>query len=73
PEGRPVLGASLGGAARAALLADLARRPQDYVGREVAHLSTMPVVADGRLVARPFTLRVFAARGADGAWTVLPG
>ncbi|NIJ65521.1 putative circularly permuted ATP-grasp superfamily protein/putative alpha-E superfamily protein [Sphingomonas leidyi] len=73
PEGRPVLGSALQGEARAALRADMARRPQDYVGQEVAHLSTMPVVAEGRLVARPFTLRVFAARGADGAWTVLPG
>ena len=33
----------------------------------------MPVVAEERLAPRPFTLRVFAARGADGAWTVLPG
>jgi len=73
PEGRPVLGSALQGEARAALRADMARRPQDYVGQEVAHLSTMPVVAEGRLAARPFTLRVFAARGADGAWTVLPG
>ncbi|MEP9358717.1 circularly permuted type 2 ATP-grasp protein [Sphingomonas sp. KR3-1] len=73
PEGKPVLGSALSGEARAALLADMARRPQDYVGQEIVHLSTMPVVADDRLAARPFTLRVFAARGADGAWTVLPG
>ncbi|MDH4742616.1 circularly permuted type 2 ATP-grasp protein [Sphingomonas sp. CBMAI 2297] len=73
PEGKPVLGSALQGEARAGLLADMARRPQDYVGQEVLHLSTMPVVAEGRLAARPFTLRVFAARGADGAWTVLPG
>jgi uncharacterized circularly permuted ATP-grasp superfamily protein/uncharacterized alpha-E superfamily protein len=69
----PVLGASLSGEARAALLADMSRRPQDYVGQEVVHLSTMPVVAEDRLAARPFTLRVFAARGADGQWAVLPG
>ena len=37
-------GAALDGAARAALLADLARRPQDYVGQEEVRLSTMPVV-----------------------------
>ncbi|NYT41402.1 circularly permuted type 2 ATP-grasp protein [Sphingomonas sp. R-74633] len=73
PGGAPVLGASLTGEARAALLADLTRRPQDYVGQEVVHLSTMPVVAEDRLAARPFTLRVFAARGADGNWEVLPG
>ncbi len=72
PDG-PALGNDLTEAARAALLADLARRPQDYVGREVVRLSTMPVVAGDGLEPRPFILRVFAARGADGKWTVLPG
>ncbi len=67
------LGSAVTGEARDALLADMARRPQDYVGQEVAHLSTMPVVAEDALTPRPFTLRVFAARGADGEWTVLPG
>lgn len=60
-------------ASRADLLADLARRPQDYVGQEEVRLSTTPVVVGDRLEARPFTLRTFAARGADGEWTVLPG
>lgn len=73
PDGGAAHGADLDAGQRAALLADLARRPQDYVGQEVARLSTMPVVADQDLVARPFILRVFAARGADGEWTVLPG
>ncbi len=73
PGGKAALGASLDAEARATLLADLARRPQDYVGQEVVRLSTMPVVAEDRLAPRPFTLRVFAARGADGGWTVLPG
>ncbi|HEX4695652.1 circularly permuted type 2 ATP-grasp protein [Sphingomonas sp.] len=72
PDGA-VQGADLSREARAALLADLAKRPEDYVGQEVVRLSTMPVVADSELVARPFTLRVFAARGLDGGWTVLPG
>ena len=69
----PRPGAEITGAARAALLDDMARRPQDYVGQEVIRLSTMPVVTDDGLAARPFTLRVFAARGADGSWSVLPG
>ena len=56
-----------------ALLADLARRPQDYVGQEVVRLSTMPVVIGDRLEPRPFTLRVFAARDGDGSWQVMPG
>ena len=73
PGGETVVGADLDPAARAALVADMARRPQDYVGQEVVRLSTMPVVTEDRLVARPFTLRVFAARGADGAWAVMPG
>ena len=73
PDGRPVLGASLSPEARAALMADLQRRPQDYVGQEIVHLSTMPMVQDGALTPRPFTLRAFAARDASGAWTVLPG
>lgn len=71
--GKAVPGAELSGALRQRLLDDLARRPQDYVGQEVVRLSTMPVVAGDALVARPFTLRVFAARGADGRWEVLPG
>lgn len=65
--------ADLSPEARATLDADLARRPQDYVAQEVVRLSTMPVVADGALAPRPFVLRVFAARGADGGWHVLPG
>ena len=73
PEGNAALGSTITGEARAALLADMARRPQDYVGQEVVRLSTMPVVADDSLAPRPFTLRVFAARGADGQWIVLPG
>jgi uncharacterized circularly permuted ATP-grasp superfamily protein/uncharacterized alpha-E superfamily protein len=72
PDG-PMLGSALSGEARALLLADMARRPQDYVGQEVVRLSTMPVVSDEALVPRPFTLRVFAARDAEGRWTLLPG
>ncbi len=73
PGGKAVLGASLRPDARAALLADMERRPQDYAGQEVVCLSTMPVVAEGELAPRPFTLRVFAARGSDGSWCVMPG
>lgn len=72
PDGA-VLGSTITGAAREELLADMARRPQDYVGQEIVRLSTMPIVSDDGLAPRPFTLRVFVARGADGGWTVLPG
>ncbi len=57
----------------AELRAAMKRRPHDYIGQEVVQLSTMPVVQEGQLVPRPFTLRVFAARAADGHWTVMPG
>jgi uncharacterized circularly permuted ATP-grasp superfamily protein/uncharacterized alpha-E superfamily protein len=73
PTDSPVAGSDLDAAQRTALRADLARRPQDYVGQEIVRLSTMPVVAGDTLVSRPFTLRVFAARGPDGRWVVLPG
>ena len=73
PDGVARPGTEITGPARDALLADMQRRPQDYVGQEVVCLSTMPVVTDDGLAARPFTLRVFAARGADGGWTVMPG
>jgi uncharacterized circularly permuted ATP-grasp superfamily protein/uncharacterized alpha-E superfamily protein len=73
PDGRGVLGGALDPPARAKLLAGIARRPQDYVGQEVVRLSTMPAVAGGKLIARSFTLRVFAARDGSGNWTVMPG
>jgi len=72
-DGAAVLGSDMSDAQRAALLEDFERRPQDYVGREVVRLSTMPVVGEDGLAARPFTLRVFAARRPDGGWHVLPG
>jgi uncharacterized circularly permuted ATP-grasp superfamily protein/uncharacterized alpha-E superfamily protein len=69
----PVLGASLDAEQRRALAAAMTLRPQDYVGQEVAQLSTMPTGCGDRLEPRPFTLRIFAARGSDGQWNVLPG
>ncbi|SNS64047.1 Uncharacterized conserved protein, circularly permuted ATPgrasp superfamily [Sphingomonas laterariae] len=73
PDGRPVLGADLSPAARAELAEGLRRRPQDYVGQEVVHLSTAPTLVDNMLVPCPFTMRVFACRDADGQWTIMPG
>ncbi|ODP39737.1 circularly permuted type 2 ATP-grasp protein [Sphingomonas turrisvirgatae] len=72
-DGAAVLGSNMPPDQRAALVADFARRPQDYVGREVVRLSTMPVITESGLAGRPFTLRVFAARGPQGEWHVLPG
>jgi uncharacterized circularly permuted ATP-grasp superfamily protein/uncharacterized alpha-E superfamily protein len=43
-----------------------------YVGQEPVRLSTAPVYAEGKIEPRPITLRVYAARTADG-WTIMPG
>ncbi|MBK5264336.1 MAG: circularly permuted type 2 ATP-grasp protein, partial [Alphaproteobacteria bacterium] len=72
-DGQPRLGASLDAAERVALVEAIKRRPQDYIGQEVVRLSTMPALMNGGLGARPFTLRVFAARNKDGKWCVMPG
>ena len=77
PRGLCAKGARLGSTfedtERAALLADMSMRGVDYVGQEVVKLSTLPTVGPSGLESRPFTLRVFAARDADGAWSVMPG
>ena len=54
------------------LLARISERPADFVGQEVARLSTMPVLRDDRLQPAPFVLRVFATATADG-FSVMPG
>ncbi|MEW6643238.1 MAG: circularly permuted type 2 ATP-grasp protein [Pseudomonadota bacterium] len=69
---RNLLGADLAPAARAQVKAAIAARGLDYVGQEVVRLSTAPVFQDGKLVPRPFVLRVFAAATPDG-WQVMPG
>jgi uncharacterized circularly permuted ATP-grasp superfamily protein/uncharacterized alpha-E superfamily protein len=69
----PVPGASLDARQRAALAEAMRRRPMDYCGQEIVHLSTTPAMIGDRLVPRPFTLRAFVARGTNGEWTVMPG
>ncbi|MGJ3626546.1 circularly permuted type 2 ATP-grasp protein [Sphingomonas sp. MMS24-JH45] len=71
---RATSGADLDAEARAAFLADMDRRPQDYVGQaDSPPASTMPAPPRDRLEPRPFTLLVFAARDGNGRWQVLPG
>ncbi len=54
-------------------LADwIARNGHRLVGQEAVTLSTTPAWQDGRLVPRPMTIRVLAARTATG-WTFMPG
>ncbi|MFT4257277.1 MAG: circularly permuted type 2 ATP-grasp protein [Pseudoxanthomonas sp.] len=54
----------------------LLRRLQDdganWVAQEAVTLSTTPTWIDGRLEPRPFVLRAFVARTAQG-WAVMPG
>ena len=69
---RLAVGAELGEAERAALKAQIATRGLDYVGQEVVRLSTMPRWEKGKLVPRPFVLRVYVAATPDG-WKVMPG
>lgn len=68
-----VAGADLDPAERTALFEAMRRRPMDYCGQEIVHLSTTPAIIDGQIVPRPFTIRAFVARTADGGWTVMPG
>jgi uncharacterized circularly permuted ATP-grasp superfamily protein/uncharacterized alpha-E superfamily protein len=67
-----VVGAELAADERAALRAAIETRGIDYVGQDVVRLSTTPRWEDGRLVPRPFVLRVYAAATPNG-WRVMPG
>ena len=69
---RGVVGAELSPAERAALRAAIETRGVDYVGQDIVQLSTTPRWEQGRLVPRPFVLRVYAAATPDG-WRVMPG
>ena len=68
----PRLLADLEADEREALRAAMQKRPMDFVGQEVVHLSTTPTIRDGKLQPSPFILRVYAARTADG-WRIMQG
>src|SRR5215472_11167286 len=68
----PVLASQLPKAERERLVAAINERGIDFVGQELVRLSTTPVWDQGRIVPRPFVLRVFAAATPQG-WTVMPG
>ncbi|MGH1353995.1 MAG: circularly permuted type 2 ATP-grasp protein [Thalassovita sp.] len=48
------------------------RENANLVAQEAVTLSTTPAYADGRLQARPMTVRVFMARTPNG-WSIMPG
>lgn len=66
------LGGAFRGAARQSVEAWLDEDGANLVGQQAVTLSTTPAWEDGRLVPRPMTVRVFAARTPQG-WTVMPG
>ena len=68
----PSLLADLPAEQQQSLLAQMRRRPNDFVGQEVVRLSTTPTLRDGRLEAAPFVLRVYAARTPTG-FKIMPG
>jgi len=68
----PRIGATLGPAARADLVASIRARPWDWVAQEVGGMSTVPVWTRGRLDPQNMMLRVFAVAGERG-WAVMPG
>jgi uncharacterized circularly permuted ATP-grasp superfamily protein/uncharacterized alpha-E superfamily protein len=68
----PVLAGELSAAERERLIAAINERGIDFVGQELVRLSTTPVWESGRIVPRPFVLRIFAAATPDG-WTIMPG
>ncbi|MBV8474698.1 MAG: circularly permuted type 2 ATP-grasp protein [Hyphomicrobiales bacterium] len=69
---RGVVGAELSARERDALRAAIETRGVDYVGQDLVRLSTTPRWEQGRLVPRPFVLRVYVAATPDG-WRVMPG
>jgi len=70
--GAGALGATLDPARRERVAQAIADRGIDYVVQEAVTLSTMPVWRESRLEPRPFSLRLFLAKGARG-WHVMPG
>src|SRR5436305_8045757 len=72
PGAGPALAPGLSAPERERLKAAIEHRGIDFVGQELVRLSTMPVWDEGRIVPRPFVLRMFAAATQDG-WTVMPG
>ena len=70
--GRSVLGSTFLENAKLSITDWLANDGSGLVGQEAVTLSTTPAYVDGKLVPRPMSLRVFAARTRDG-WQIMPG
>ena len=70
--GESVLGSSLRATAKTSIADWLTSDGAKLVGQEVVTLSTTPAWVNGKLTPRPMSLRVFAARTANG-WQIMPG
>ncbi|MBB6483809.1 circularly permuted type 2 ATP-grasp protein [Rhizobium lusitanum] len=70
--GQSVLGSTLRSTARDSIADWLASEGYKLVGQEVVTLSTTPAWVNGKLIPRPMSLRVFAARTENG-WQIMPG
>jgi uncharacterized circularly permuted ATP-grasp superfamily protein/uncharacterized alpha-E superfamily protein len=70
--GRSVLGSTLRSTAKESIADWLKTDGRKLVGQEVVTLSTTPAWVGGKLVPRPMSLRVFAARTEKG-WQIMPG
>jgi uncharacterized circularly permuted ATP-grasp superfamily protein/uncharacterized alpha-E superfamily protein len=71
-DGVTVLGSSLDGGERAALVERITTDGAAFAGQEAVTLSTTPVFVGGSLEPRPASLRVYLARTPQG-WTAMPG
>ncbi|SDG52450.1 circularly permuted type 2 ATP-grasp protein [Pelagibacterium luteolum] len=70
--GETLAAAELDTKARADLLARIEADPKAFAAQEAVKLSTAPVYVGDALEPRPVTLRVYAARTANG-WSIMPG
>ncbi|OCI92135.1 hypothetical protein A6U85_21940 [Agrobacterium sp. 13-626] len=70
--GQSVLGSTLRTTAKESITDWLVKDGQKLVGQEVVTLSTTPAWVNGKLIPRPMSLRVFAARTEKG-WQIMPG
>ena len=71
-DGQSVAGSGLRETAKGSIADWLASDGARLVGQEAVTLSTTPAYLNGRLIPRPMSLRVFAARTEHG-WQIMPG
>jgi uncharacterized circularly permuted ATP-grasp superfamily protein/uncharacterized alpha-E superfamily protein len=68
----PVFGAEIPASEKAKFVAELRRRPHEYVAQEQIALSTAPVWQDGHLISRSVVLRAYVLNTGNG-WIAIPG